>query len=447
MMELNMAPHLSQHLSPFQQQSLTMLALPLPELREYLSRQLQDYPLLELRDQGTESLTALSERADFPGEEDVFWGDGLAAGRQDADPLLFLRKPQTFTEDLLFQLAALELSPLLRKCCMYIIYSLSPRGYLLDSEEELARQTGIALADIQQAVYVVQSLSPPGVGAHDLSECLVLQLVASKLFNPYTIRIVKDHLDDLAAGRWGRIAAALGISRGEAEHWCAQIRQLNPIPSKGYAGSGYVPPIVPEAAVTRELSVIMNQSALPVVAMAEEYQDMLLHARDSSVRQFLLGNLQQSQSLASQLDRRQKTLLDILVCVARLQPEYFQIGPAKLLPMTMEDVASELSLHVSTISRAVNGKYIDTAWGPVALRSLFTGALAGESTSTGGVKARLRELIRRENPAAPLSDNQLCALLAAEHIGISRRTVAKYRHERKIPSAASRRREAGGSSE
>lgn len=442
-MELNMEQRLSQTLSPLQQQSLALLALPLPELREYLSQQLHDYPLLELSGQGPESLTALVEGLEegaAPGEEDPPWSES-GIPETGADPLLFLKRLQTFTDDLLLQLAGLELPPLLRKCCLYIIYSLSPRGYLLDSEEELSRQTGVPLEVIRQAVYAVQSLTPTGVGAHDLSECLVLQLVESKQFNPYTIRIVKDHLDDLAAGRYGRIAAALGISRQEAEHWCAQIRQLNPIPSKGYASGGYVQPVIPEAAITRALTVTMNQTAVPVITMAEEYQAMLACAQDPSVRKFLQSNQQQAKSLTAQLDRRQKTLGDVIACVVRRQPDYFRLGPAHLLPMTMGQVAEQLSLHVSTVSRAVSGKYIDTAWGPVALRSLFTSALA--DASAGGVKTRLLELVRLEDPAAPLSDGDLCALLAAQQISISRRTVAKYRNELNILPASLRRRRPG----
>lgn len=443
-----MEQRLSQTLSLLQQQSLTLLTLPIPELREYLSQQIHDYPLLELSGQGTESLTALVEEFEemaAPSEDDLPWSEYSSTPQETAtDPLLLLKRPQTFTDDLLLQLAGLELSPLLRRCCMYIIYSLSPRGYLVDSEEELSRQTGVPLEDIQQAVYAVQSLTPTGVGAHDLSECLVLQLVESKQFNPYTIRIVKDHLDDLAAGRYGKISTALGIPRQETEYWCAQIRRLNPIPSKGYASDRYVQPVIPEASVSKELVVTMNQIAVPAIVMAEEYRTMLSCVQEASVRKFLQNNQQQAKNLTAQLDRRQKTLLEVISCIVRLQPDYFRLGQAHLLPMTMQQVADQLSLHVSTVSRAVSGKYIDTAWGPVALRSLFTSALS--DASAGGVKTRLLELIRLEDATAPLSDNDLCALLEAQQISISRRTVAKYRNELNILPASLRRRRSDRSS-
>lgn len=442
LMELNIAPGLSQKLDHVQQQSLALLTLPLPELQEYIAQQIRDYPLLEVRGQRPESLTALSEDAEavsaLEDNTDWFWQDRQTCG-QSADPLMFLRRPQTFTEDLLFQLAALKLSPLLHKCCVYIIYSLSPRGYLLDSEEELARQTGVPMETIRQAIYAVQSLTPAGVGAHDLSECLILQLAESQYFNSCTVRIVKDHLGDLAAGRYGRIAAALGISKKEAEHWCAQIRQLNPIPSKGYAAGGLVAPVIPEAAVAKNLAIIMNQAAVPEVVMPDEYQAMLEQPCDASVRDFLQKNQGQAKLLTGQLERRQRTLLSIITWVVRLQPDYFQKGPSCLQPMTMQQIAERLSLNVSTVSRAVSGKYIDTPWGTAALRSLFAGAPSRESTSSAGIKYRIKELIGREDRSAPLSDGELCTLLAEEQIMVSRRTVAKYRSELHILPASLRR--------
>lgn len=430
MIDLNLKQAQLQTLSMSQQQSLKLLALPLSELRAYLEQQLLDYPLIEIHAREPESLSALLEDR-----------QGAASGGGEAreDTLQFLGRPQTFTEDLLLQLAAQKLPPEMEKCCTYIIYSLSPRGYLLETEEELSSQTGFPVETVQQAVYAVQSLLPRGVGAHDLVECLILQLVDSRQFNAHTIRIVKDHLDDLAACRYGRIGTALGISKREAEYWCAHIRALDPIPSRGYASGEYTQYFVPEAAVDGELRVTMERDSVPRLAIAREYREMLHGTTDASARAFLRDTSRQVGLLNGHIRGRQRTLEDVIACIVSLQPEYFRDGQAYLRPMTMQQVADRLSLNISTISRAVNGKYISTVRGSVPLRGLFTAAVDGV-VSAGSVKARIREMVRVEDKSKPLSDEALCRLLQAQQIRISRRTAAKYRAELGIPPASMRRR-------
>ncbi|MDY3281736.1 RNA polymerase factor sigma-54 [Dysosmobacter sp.] len=448
-MSMDQAVRQVQTLSPLQQQSLAVLSLPLPELQEYILEEIRDYPLLEVRARQAESLSSIVESArreeSHSGENDREREASFRSRDGEwVDPLTFLGTKISFTEDLIQQVSVLDLPKELLSRCIYIIYSLSPRGYLQDSDEELARQMGVSVYDARQAVYVVQSLSPDGVGARDLSECLVLQLAQSPYFNEYTVRIAKDHLQDLAAGRYDRIGRALGISSKEALRWCNEIRKLNPIPSEGYHAHGYTQFVVPEAFVTMEpegVTVRMNDESMPAVVLPEEYLSLPEAGDDPDARRFLKEHQQRAALLQKQIDMRGTTLERVIVCMAQLQPEFFRSGRQALRPMTMQQVADRLNVHISTVSRAVSGKYIDTPMGVVALRSLFSAPLPaqGAAVSAAGVKERLRELIRREDKNHPLTDSQLCGALRGQHIQISRRSVANYRCELGIPPAAARR--------
>jgi RNA polymerase sigma-54 factor len=442
----------TQVLTPLQQQSLALLALPMLDLQSYIAQEIQDYPLLEMRAAGAESLSDMVERSEFRTEDPRSMEAPARARRadsfrtqsgEDIDPFLFLGTQASFTDDLLQQVSALPISPEMQARCTYLIYSLSPRGYLQDSDEELARQMSISIEDTRQAIYAVQSLVPTGVGARDLSECLLLQLAQSRLFNRCTVNIVKHHLDDLAAGRYDKIGRALNISRQEALRWCDEVRKLNPIPSKGYRQDSYTQYIVPEATVLRTdggLAVQMNGEAVPEVVLPPEYRELLRSTEDRSTLKFLQGSQQKAQLLGSLIVKRQSTLERLITAIVQLQPEFFYTGPAALRPMTMQQLSDLLSLHTSTVSRAVSGKYIQAPFGMVSLRSLFTAQVTGDAAvSAGSAKARLRELIRQEDRRAPLSDSDLCGLLQEQSIRISRRTVAKYRDELGIPAASRRR--------
>lgn len=415
-------------LSLAQQQSLLMLALPLAELREYLAEQLQDYPLLEVKGLDTPRYEGKGESFAAPWNEE----------REEGEGFVLPSRPETFREHLLFQLSALPLQEGVRRLCIYLIHSLSPRGYLTESEGEIAALTGESLSAVRQAVKIVQSLSPTGVGARDLVQCLLLQMEAKKITHPAPVAIVRDHLQDLARGHYGVIRKKLGLSAEETERWCRLIRTLNPIPSNGYFSGENVGILLPEGAIGSDLQVEMNQRDTPQVVMEEEYQKMLEQLGEEESRGYLIRSQQQARALTGQIARRQQTLQRLLQCLCIMQPDYFRHGPQALRPMTMGQVAEQLSLHESTVSRAVAGKYVDTPYGMVALRSLFTASLQGEE-SAGGIKAKLAELIEKEDKQNPLSDEALCRLLAAQQIQLSRRTVAKYRSQLGVPSASERK--------
>lgn len=424
----------TQVLSLSQQQSLAMLSMPIQKLREYLSAQLRDYPLLDIQSETAESLSELYQTADAQKTvpDDDSYPEATPGPRVPHKDGLWhaARSGCTLREDLIFQLSALKLPFDLYDCCVYIICSLTPQGYLAESEEEISLDTGIPVSDVRQAIYVIQSLQPTGVAAHDLSECLLLQLVESRQFNKYTVKIVKEHLESLACGRYGKIGAALNLSTREAEHWCGVIRSLNPIPSKGYPSDEYTRYIVPEAIISQDACIRMNNDAVPRITLDPEYKKLKELSGDRTVKKFLYKTEQKAKILQGQLCRRQDTLSQIIEYIVSRQKAYFCGDKNALEAMTMQQVASALSLHVSTVSRAVSSKYVETVYGPVSLRSLFTASIkVAGAVSAGSIKARIKEYVRRENPAHPFSDEELRSMLEAQHIHLSRRTVAKYRAE------------------
>lgn len=432
-------------------QALEVLRMPLAELQDYLTEAASENPLLELEyPRGEERPEPL-----FPQDaEEIRWsaayGQGAAPHGQGAaaaeDPFAAMISEETFTEMLCRQITEeAALPPELCQHCLYIVQSLNPRGYLPQTAAELAEELGISVFDAEQAIYAVQSLSPTGVGARDLQECLVLQLVESSDFNEYTLKIIREGLELLGSNQYARLAKLLGLPQAETLRWCDAVRRLNPIPSRGYPSGGGSQYVIPEAEVLKEngsLVIRYYEEALPKLVVQQEYCRLIQTVGDDATREYLKKNRGKAQELLDQLHQRTDTILRILREVVAWQRNYFETGAAALEPMTITDLAEALELSPSTVSRAVSGKYIVCKNGTVALRSLFTAKLAGfgeAAVSAGAVKERLRQLIGSENKQKPLSDEALRQRIEALGTPISRRTVAKYREELGIPAAFARK--------
>jgi RNA polymerase sigma-54 factor len=330
----------------------------------------------------------------------------------------------------------------------YLVGCLSPAGYLDCPLDELSAELGCPLFDLEQALFVVQSLEPTGVGARSLSECLLLQLAQSRHFTELNIHLVRRGLPKLADGDYAALAEDLHATEDEVRAAADYIRTLNPLPSRGFPTGSYTHYVVPEATLHWEgdtLHIDMNTAAQPRVSLNTETAG-LLEAEDTREAQvYLRRKLQDARSLMDSLQDRQDTLFRLISAVARLQSGFFARGEA-LQPMTMSQVAEELNVNISTVSRAVKDKYIQYSGKVYSLRSLFSAAIAsqdGGEISADGARRQIQRCVEAEDPAHPLSDSAICAALAALNISLSRRTVAKYRAELGIPPASKRRVGAG----
>lgn len=441
-------------------QSLEVLRLPIQELSEMLSERICENPLLEL-DAAPEAeaaqppppkeerqLGGLDDHSPDDAEPDMavdyrdIWAGPAATEDFAAD---LGDEEQSFTEMLCEQVGALKLEAGFASLCLFLVHSLDRRGYFRDEPEELAALLGVTAFEVTQALYLVQSLQPAGVGARSLEECLLLQLVESRHFNQYTIRLVKNGLPLIEKGDLKAIARLLETSCDKAAEAVRIIRGLNPIPSQGYYTGEARQAVIPDAVVEKEpggFRVVYNQRALPQLQLNSEYCGMLEKGAGGEAKDYLQQRLGEARQLIRAVGERKRTIERIISQIIGLQPAYFTDG-LSLQPMTMAQVADALSLNVSTISRAVGGKYIVCAAGTVELRSLFSAGIQnqqGEAVSSGLIKRKIKEYIDAEEPASPLSDESIRQALQLVNITVSRRTVAKYREAMGIAGSSRRKR-------
>lgn len=443
--------------------SLEVLRMPAQELSELITRNIYENPLLEIdakSDEPNEDFAPMRlDACSAPGgllPEEREDRVTLAAaktresrnrshGKDRFDPADMGSREVTFQEMLNEQLGALTLEPALAARCQYLVACLNRKGFLDEAPADIATALSCSLRDVTQALHVLHSLHPPGVGARSLREYLVLLLSEQGRFTEAcTIKLVKEGLPLLARNDICAIAKLLGISKESARKVCGVIRRLPPFPAQGYYTGEQNSSIVPDAMIEKDefgMRVVMNDTTVPRLELSRDYCSMMTEA-DFDAKAYFQKMLANAKQLIKAVDDREKTLTRILRKVVELQPAFFEDG-STLRPMSMTSLAEELGLSSSTISRAVGGKYIICAAGTVELKSLFTAGVPtkqGQSVSCSFIKQQIRNFIHRENPTAPLPDEQLREALQLMDINISRRTVAKYRESMDIPSSSARRK-------
>lgn len=435
-------------------QSLDMLQMALPDLKAYIEDQALSNPLIELGDSPAVEEDAPSFDGLIPvsvhcRDERIMNGAEQQNGKTEPpwpEPGQHTGSGEDFIDHLNEQLIGMKrLDAHMRGLCRYLIFCLNERGYLEFDLQEIARELRVPLFEMEQALYIVQSLEPAGVGARTLQECLILQLMQGRDFSALTLHAVQKGLELISKNNMQGLARKLGCSLTEAKAAAEVIRSLSPIPSQGYGNERAVQYQIPEATVRIErgrLILELNRSFLPRVACSREITELLQKSQDPKNQEYLRKNTLAANQLIRCLDNRQSTMERLLLAVLKRQHDYFLRGDA-LLPMTMGEIAEELELNASTISRAVREKTILFKGRLISLRDLFTARLAGsmeENISGDAVRQQLVKLIRAEDPSKPLSDEELRAALLTLQLKVSRRTIAKYREELDIPGSAARRR-------
>ena len=341
----------------------------------------------------------------------------------------------TLQQELRSQVRFSALEPALARETAWVIDTLDRDGYLRLPEAAEPDET------LLSAIALVQSLEPAGVGARSLSECLSLQLRRSG-GDELAERIVRDHLEDMAAGRLQRIAGILGAPREEIARACERIRSLEPRPGALY-DAGEEPRLRADFVARKSpdgITVELSDQAVPSLVVRADYAALRKQTDDAAVAAYLDEHLTRARDLVDALVQRRNTMARLASLLAERQRDFFLSGPANLRPFLMTEAAQTLGVHVSTVSRIVKGKYIACAWGVYPLARLFSRPSGADGASSkSAVLERLRALIEGEDAAHPHSDETLAALLRGQGIDISRRTVAKYRSELGIPSAPGRR--------
>ena len=360
------------------------------------------------------------------------------------DPLLNARgRERDVRRELCAQLDFLPMDEDVRRTAHYIIYNLDTRGYLPISTEDVERDLHCGAQCVRSALAAVQELDPAGIGARDLRECLALQLARMDGDFPVEHAILeRDLLTALAQKRYAELAAALNVPRAAAEHACAVIRSLEPIPLNGEESDDPLRLAVPEVEVVwtgARYEAALIDGLLPSLRLSSEWEGGAL---DPEAQRYVTQKSVQARELITWVERRKETLLRCAKEIAAAQQEYFERGAAYLRPMHMKDLAEKLSCHVSTVSRALSGKYLECRWGVLELSWFFQRAAdgaTGADMSAAAVQARIQELIAAEDKRQPLSDQALANALASGGVQVARRTVAKYREALGLPPAQARR--------
>lgn len=345
------------------------------------------------------------------------------------------------------QLGVCDAQADVRDACAFLIGNVDPDGYLRMSHEEIAASVPCSIELAAKAVALLQSFDPVGVGARDLAECLLIQARAAGLDTPLVVELVSHRFHELGTKPPALLARQMGVTQDDLHSALLSIRKLDPKPGRRYDSSRtiYVEPDVTIVKVDDDLVVLFNDDGLPRLRVSALYRRMLLAkdgALDGEGKSYLREKMRAAQWLMKSLDQRKRTIVRVAESIVKKQRDFFDYGVAHLRPLVLRDVAEDIGMHESTVSRVVSNKWMATPRGLVPMRFFFHSAIAssaGDDVSSLAVKGKIRALIEAEDPTHPLSDARLSELLAREGIRIARRTVAKYREELRIPSSSIRR--------
>jgi RNA polymerase sigma-54 factor len=458
-------------LTPSLLQKIELLQLNKLELQEMLNQELMENPILEEvpeqevpSEMATDDTVAEEESPDKKKAENekdsfdeidfrYFFDEYLDTGYKNREiedtekPSFeaFLTRPPSLEEHLNWQLGLSDAKPEIAEIAQEIIGNLNEDGYLIITLEELCQVSHCTMEQALEALKLVQTMDPVGIGARDLRECLSLQLESVGLKDSLPYKIIRDHLPSLEGHKFKEIASRTGASFEEVLQAVDCIRHLIPKPGQKHNNQKvtYVQPEVTIAKVDNEFVILVNDEGMPQLRLNASYKELLKsNGVSGETKTFLREKFRSAVDLLRSVNQRKQTIYKVCVCIVNRQRDFLEHGPSHLKPMLIKDVASELGVHSSTISRVVTNKYVDTPQGVMELRKFFTMGVEnpdGEELSIVQVKLKIKKLIEGENRSKPYSDNQIGQLLRRDNIFITRRTVAKYREQMQIPGSRERK--------
>ncbi|HSD28426.1 MAG TPA: RNA polymerase factor sigma-54 [Vicinamibacteria bacterium] len=464
--KLGLSARLSQRLilTPSLQQAIKLLPLTTLELAEVLEQEVMENPLLEEVPveetktneelaQEAQDAPAERERAEDPLKEieverffEDYFDDG---GERRVRPAELPEVPpieNTLTESpdlydhLLWQLRMTEANELTLEIGEAIIQNLDEDGLLRVSLEDVAAMGPWPMAEVEKTLALVQSLDPPGVAARNLTECLRIQLGVLGLENSPADVMVRDYMKQLQSHQYPEISRQMGLSADEVAHHLEIIRGLSPRPGNRYSPkrSDYILPDVFVVKEGDEYRIVLNDDGLPKLRISPTYRRMLDQKEPGSeeTRAYVKDKLRSALWLLKSVDQRQRTIYKVAESIVRHQRAFLDHGISHLRPLVLRDVASDIGMHESTVSRVVANKYMHTPRGVYEMRFFFHSGITstmGEAISSVTIKDRIKKMIEEEDASRPLSDSRIAEVLGAEGLPLARRTVAKYREELRIP--------------
>ena len=334
----------------------------------------------------------------------------------------------------------------------FMLECLDNKGYLEESIETIASYFGTDTELVEDLLSDLQALDPSGVCARSLEECLKLQLERRNMLTPVLESIIDNCLEMVARNQIPAIARKLRLSPAETAGYCQIIKSLNPKPGVSFSSRDQLRYIIPDVTIVKfkdHFDILLNESMYPTIELNSYYRQMNQNPESSELKEYLGNKIRQAEWVKQCVTQRGKTLMQVSRAILEHQEEFFTFGPAHLSPLRLADIAQELDIHESTVSRAVSKKYLQCSWGVYPMNYFFSRSVAvqessgnengAQSVTAADIKRVLREIIEEENKKKPYSDRLLGEKLAERGISISRRTVAKYREEEGIADASGRK--------
>lgn len=461
-------------MTPKLQQALKLLQAPTLELQQMLKAEMISNPLLEEVDDLVEEPEKETAADDFGEEnrlerdeaepqdapesnEEVDWTEFMQQG-SDSSTTRSEERHEEFVERVPVSRPSLDehLSEQLRYRGLgdeaesigdYLIGSIDERGYLTMSVDEVAAELDQPVARVEEVLRAVQALDPPGIGARNLRECLLLQLRARGYEESLAWRIVDTHFEDLVRRRQMDIARALKVPVEDVQTALDLIGTLSPVPGNQVSGADaqYVYPDLIVERVGEDYVVTLNDRNVPRLRISQAYEHVLKDSApaNGATREYVVTKLNSARWLIQTIEQRRKTMVKVMRAIVVEQREFFDSGLLHMKPLTLQDIASKIGMHESTVSRVTSGKYVQTPRGVFELKYFFSSGLdtqGGDEISAKSAKAIIAKMIEAEDKHDPVSDQKLMDMLQAQGLDIARRTVAKYREQLNIPNARFRKR-------
>jgi RNA polymerase sigma-54 factor len=452
-MDFNLSLTQEQKLIMTQQMQLSVKLLQMSsfELQQFVEKELQENPVLESKSDGSEQNDA-KNRVDHKELVKYFEFDNYSHHSYDKDdeevsPFNFISNRKSLKHYLFEQILELSESDFIKSVCEYIVDNLDEKGYLDITVGNISKDINVNLELAEKALVLVQSLEPLGIGARDIKECLKIQLQKRGIEDNNIYNIIDNYLEYLAENKYPLIAKEIGISPREAQAYGDIIKSLEPKPSRGFYTGEDTKYITPDAYIKKidnQYFITMNDDLTPRLSINSVYKEILLENADKDAVDYVKEKMNSAMFLIKSIDQRKSTIYRVLEKIVEMQREYFDFGENYLKPMTLKEIADELGMHESTISRAIRDKYIYASRGLIKVKDMFTTGIvsyaSGEDISTKKIKSKIKELIDAEDKNRPLSDQNICDILNETDMNISRRTVAKYREEMCIKASSKRKR-------
>jgi len=423
------------------------------ELREYITKEMETNPFLEVADKKKEK-----DKDENSKDEDIDWQEVIEkyddisyksyskVTEQKQTFESYTSKKMSLKTHLLNQLGLTFSKDLEKRIGEQIIESLDKKGYLLTTVEDISKETGYETSQVERVLNTIQNFDPVGIASRNLEECLKIQLKDKGIIDENVYKVVDEHINNLACNRLQEISKDLEVDIPRVQEICDVIKMLEPKPSRGFVletdSIRYITPDVTIKKVDGEYIILVNDSNVPSLHISSYYKKMLKKVKDKDTNKFLSDKFSSSMWLIKSIEQRRQTMYNVTESILKFQREFFDKGTKYLKPLVLKDVSEDIEVHESTVSRATNGKYVQTPRGLFELKYFFTSGVqkGEEGVSSTSIKSTIKDLIDSENRKKPLSDQKIANKLKEKNIKISRRTVAKYRDEIGIPSSSIRRR-------